>query len=307
MVVALSAWLTSAGYLAAQSPSTGTDEPFLGSARSELKRLVSDHHGVVGITVVDPDSGDTFTINGDENFPSASLVKLAVMVDVYYRVAEGTLHLEDPLTFLDIDRTGGSGVLHFLSAPKQLTVWDAVFLMITLSDNTATNLLLDKLPPRSVTARMQSLGLPRTRIFVHVNADPKDSFAPDSAQAYGLGVTTPNEIAALLTKLYRRELVSAEASDEMMAVLSHQFYREGLPRHLPPGVEVAHKTGTLDAARNDCGVVYGPIRPFVICVMTKENQDRRWTRDNEAERLIGNITSTVYEALNPTAAASRRD
>jgi beta-lactamase class A len=154
---------------------------------------------------------------------------------------------------------------------------------------------------------MQSLGLPRTRIFVRVNADPKDSFAPDSAQAYGLGVTTPNEIAALLTKLYRRELVSPEASDEMMAVLSHQFYREGLPRHLPPGVEVAHKTGTLDAARNDCGVVYAPVRPFVICVMTKENQDRRWTRDNEAERLIGDITSAVYEALNPTNATGRRD
>jgi beta-lactamase class A len=304
MVVALSAWLSSAGYLAAQSASNGTEEPFLGSARSELKRLASSHHGVVGITVVDPNSGDTFTINGDENFPSASLVKIAVMVDVYARVVEGQLHLEDPLTFLDIDRTGGSGVLHFLSAPKQLTVWDAVFLMITLSDNTATNLLLDKLPPRSVTARMQSLGLPHTRIFVHVNADPEDSFAPDSASAYGLGVTTPNEMAALLTKLYRRELVSPEASDQMMAVLSHQFYREGLPRHLPPGVEVAHKTGTLDAARNDCGVVYGPVRHFVICVMTKENQDRRWTRDNEAERLIGDLTRTVYEALNPVAATS---
>jgi beta-lactamase class A len=268
--------------------------------RPELNRLAKQHHGVMGLSVMDPKTGDMFAINGDESFPSASLVKLAVMVDVYYRVSEGQLRLADPLTFLDIDRTGGSGVLQFLTAPLELRVWDALFLMITLSDNTATNLLLAKLPPRSVTERMRSLGLPRTQIFVRVNADPQDSFAPDSARAYGLGVTTPNEIAALLTKLYRHELVNPTSSDEMMSVLSHQFYREGLPRHLPPGVEVAHKTGTLPAARNDCGIVYGPTRHFVICVMTKDNADRRWTRDNEAERLIGDVTRTVYDALNPT-------
>ncbi|MEJ2215413.1 MAG: serine hydrolase [Gemmatimonadota bacterium] len=107
--------------------------------------------------------------------------------------------------------------------------------------------------------------------------------------------------------LYRRELVSPEASDAMMSVLRHQFYREGLPRHLPPGVEVAHKTGSLAADRNDCGVVYGPARPFVICVLTKANEDRRWTRDNAAERLIGNVTQVVYQALNPTTTANGPD
>ncbi|MEJ2184643.1 MAG: class A beta-lactamase-related serine hydrolase [Gemmatimonadota bacterium] len=296
---ALVLWLAGASGLAGQADTA--HGPFLGTVRPELKRLITDHRGVVGLSVMDPNTGDMYSVNGDESFPSASIVKLAVMVDVYARVVEGQLRLNDPLTFLAIDRTGGSGVLQFMDAPLQITVWDAVFLMITLSDNTATNLLLAKLPPHAVTERMHKLGLPRTRIFVRVNADPDDSFAPDSARAYGLGMTTPNEIASLLTMLYRRELVSPEASDAMMAVLRHQFYKEGLPRHLPPGVEVAHKTGSLAAARNDCGVVYGPVRPFVICVLTKDNEDRRWTRDNAAERLIGNVTRVVYDALNPPA------
>jgi beta-lactamase class A len=300
----LALWLAGACGAAGQTGADARATPFLGGAAQALNDLVASHHGVAGVSVMDPKTGDMFAINGDETFPSASLVKLAVMVDVYARVTEGQLQLADPLTFLDIDRTGGSGVLQFMSAPMELTVWDAVFLMITLSDNTATNLLLAKLPPRSVTERMRTIGLYHTRIFARVNADPQDSFEPDSASAYGLGVTTPNEIAALLTRLYRRELVSPEASDAMMSVLRHQFYREGLPRHLPPGVEVAHKTGTLPAARNDCGVVYAPVRDFVICVMTKDNADRRWTRDNEAERLIGDVARTIYDELNSAAAGS---
>ncbi len=304
VLIALAVWLAGAGELAGQAAKDTARQPFLASARPELKRLIKEHRGVVGLSVMDPNTGDMYAVNGDESFPSASVVKLAVMVDVYARVVEGQLRLNDPLTVLAIDRTGGSGVLQFMDAPLEITVWDAVFLMITLSDNTATNLLLAKLPPHAVTERMQKLGLPRTRIFVRVNADPEDSFAPDSAKAYGLGMTTPNEIASLLTMLYRRELVSPEASDAMMAVLRHQFYKEGLPRHLPPGVEVAHKTGSLAAARNDCGIVYAPVRPFVVCVLTKANEDRRWTRDNAAERLIGNITRVVYETLNPPAAAT---
>ncbi|MDH5589562.1 MAG: class A beta-lactamase-related serine hydrolase [Gemmatimonadota bacterium] len=248
---------------------------------------------------MDPVNGDSFSIMGDEEFPSASLVKLGVMVDAFARVREGSLSLNDPLTLLALDQTGGSGVLQFLSTPRELTIWDAVFLMVTLSDNTATNLLLEKLRPRQVTERMRSLGLEHTRIFLPVNANAGESFDPEASRAFGLGVTTPVEIAALLTMLYRGELVDAEASEKMLGIMTRQFYREGIPRELPPEVAVAHKTGSLDRARNDCGVVYGPSRDFVICVMTKENEDQTWTYDNEAERLIAAISREVYEALNP--------
>jgi beta-lactamase class A len=264
-----------------------------------MEALIDAHEGVVGLAVIDPSSLESFDIRGDETFPSASLVKVAVMVDAFARVREGTLDLTDPLTFLDMDRTTGSGILQFLSTPKELTIWDAVFLMITMSDNSATNLLLEKLHPRNVSSRMRSLGLEHTQIFVEVNSDPADSFLPDSSSVYGLGVTTPTEMATLMALLYRQKVVDAEASQEMLGIMARQFYREGLPRNLPPGVPVAHKNGSLAAVRNDCGVVYGPTRDYVICVMTKENRDQRWVYDNAADRLIADLSAVVYRTLNP--------
>ena len=312
-LVALALAVLPAGSLHGQTPIPETVEavavgpPFelsdspalLGAGLPEIEALIARHAGIVGLAVVDPSTGESFSIRGEEPFPSASLVKIAVMVDAFARVQEGTLHLEDPLTFLDLNRTGGSGVLQFLSTPKELTVWDAVFLMVTLSDNSATNLLLEKLHPRNVTERMRSLGLAHTQIYVEVNGNPAESFLPDSSSVYGLGVTTPVEMASLLARLYRKHVVDPEASDQMLGILARQFYREGIPRNLPPGVAVAHKTGSLASVRNDCGIVYAEAKDYVLCVMTKDNEDRRWVYDNAGDRLIADLSAVVYRSLNP--------
>jgi len=298
LVLGLPLWSTPAGAQAtfeATADGTPGTAPFLSRNRPEIERRVRAHHGVVGLTVLDPTTGERFEIKGNEQFPSASVVKVAVLVDVFERVKDGSLKLLDPLSVLNIDRTHGSGVLQYLTLPKEITVWDAAYLMITVSDNVATNVLLEKLGPRAVTKRMESYGFRHTRVFAEVNADAAESFEPEGSRVYGLGVTTPNEMADLFGMLYRGEAVDPDASAQMLAILSRQYYLIGIQRFLPPEVPVAHKTGSLDNSRNDCGIVYGPERHFVICLLTKDNEDTSWTYENEAELLISDVAKLVYE------------
>lgn len=276
-------------------------EPSLESARPEIEARVRAHRGVAGVAVIDLASGSRFGIRENEVFPSASLVKIPIMIDIFARVEEGAMSMDEPLTFLDIDRTDGSGVLRHLTAPKEVTVWDATFLMISVSDNAATDLLLAKLSPRSINERIQSLGFGSTRLFLPaVNAGPGESPTPNESGAYGLGTTTPSEIAEMLALIYEGEVVSEAASRSMMEILGFQLYEEGLPRYIPDASRVAHKTGSTPTSRNDCGVVLAPQRDFVLCVMTKDNVDQSWGLENEAYVLMGELGAIVYDELNPT-------
>jgi beta-lactamase class A len=267
----------------------------LESIRDSLERRIARHQGTAGMAVIDLRTDDTLAIAGDEPFPSASLIKVPLLVEVMAQVERGRLRLDDPIVLLEIDKQPGSGVLHLLDAPHHLTVRDAAALMIALSDNTATNLLIDKVGIRPVNERMDSLGLPRTTLHSKTFLR-STSIAMDSSAVWGLGVTTPLEMTRLLAMIRREEVVSPEASRTMLSLLEDQFYGSGLPRYLPPG-SVAHKTGDLDASRHDCGVVITDDAEYAICVMTKENQDTSWAIDNEAHVLIAEIARTVHQAL----------
>jgi len=277
----------------AAAPGATFDETY----RNAVRERIAAHRGTVGLAVVDIETGDAFAIRGNERFPSASVVKVPLMVEIFARVDSGRLALMEPLTLLAADKTGGSGILQYLSTPKEITVWDAMFLMITMSDNTATNLLLEKVRPRTVNERMRLLGLQQTELFVPAGGDPGDSFAPDSVRRYGMGATTPIEMATLLTRIYRRELISPDASRQMLGILATQFNAEGLPRSLPEGAQVFHKTGAMPGVRNDCGVVQKPGRPFAICVLTKDNADSQWSGANEADRLIADLARLTWDRI----------
>lgn len=266
-----------------------------GSLRSELEARIARHQGTVALALLDPRTGDALSIRGDEPFPSASLVKLPVLVELFHQVEGGRIRLDDPLVLLEADKQPGSGILQFLSAPHHLTVGDAATLMIALSDNTATNLLLDRIGIRSVWERMEALGLPRTKIHSKTFLR-STSVAPDSSARYGLGVTTANEYARLLAMIYRGEVVSPEASRRMVEILKRQFYAEGIPRHLA-SASVAHKTGSLEAERHDCGIVYSPARDYVLCILTSGNADTGWGLDNAAHLLIADLARIVHSRL----------
>ena len=271
--------------------------------RKKLDSIADAHHGVVGYSVIDLESGARISRRGDETFPTASLIKVAILVTVYDLVAKGQLSLDAPLTVLKIDQVPGSGIIQFLHNGTVLTVHDAAWLMSTISDNTATNLLLDRIIIRRVWAKMDSLGLQHTR--VHSKSFLRNSsVAMDSSVKYGLGVTTPNEMAHLFELMAQGKAVNPAADSAMLDILEHNTTDFMLQRYAE-GVRAAHKDGETDAVRTECTLWYLRNR-VVACVMTKENKDQRWILDNEPQLTMANMGLAIISAFGgvPPAPAS---
>jgi beta-lactamase class A len=262
--------------------------------RRTLDSIADAHHGVVGYSVIDLESGARISRRGDETFPTASLIKVAILVTVYDLVAKGQLSLDDPLTVLKIDQVPGSGVIQFLHNGTILTVHDAAWLMSTISDNTATNLLLDRIIIRRVWAKMDSLGLQHTR--VHSKSFLRNSsVAMDSSVKYGLGVTTPNEMAHLFELMARGKAVNPAADSAMLDILEHNITDNMLQRYAG-GARAAHKDGETDEVRTECTLWYLRSR-VVACVMTKENKDQRWILDNEPLLTMAKMGLAIINAF----------
>jgi beta-lactamase class A len=262
--------------------------------RHTLDSLADAHHGVVGYSIIDLDTGDTLSRRGDETFPTASLIKVPVLVTLYDLVSKHQISLDDPLTLLDIDKVPGSGSLQFMHGGAMLTVHDAAWLMATESDNTATNLLLDRIIIRRVWAKMESLGLMHTKVhsktFLRIS-----SVAMDSSAKYGLGVSTPNEMAHLFVLLARGQAVNPAADSSMLDILEHNEDNTLLQRELDQ-VRAAHKTGAVDDARTECSLFYLRSR-VVACVFTKENQDQRWILDSEPQVMMAHMGAVIARAF----------
>lgn len=261
--------------------------------RHVLDSIADAHHGVVGYSVIDLDNNVSINRRGDETFSTASLIKVAILVEVYDLVAKGELSLYDPLTVLKIDQVPGSGVAQYLHNGTILTVRDATWLMITISDNTATNLLLDRIIIRRVWDKMEALGLHHTK--VHSKTFRRNSsVALDSSVKYGFGVTTPNEMAHLFELLARGKAVSPKADSEMLDILEHNGNDMMLQRYAG-GPRVAHKDGETDEVRTECSLWYLRNR-IVACVLTKENKDIRWIIDNEGNLTLARIGEAIIKA-----------
>jgi beta-lactamase class A len=194
---------------------------------------------------------------------------------------------------LRIDKVPGSGQLQFLHDNAVITVKDAAWLMTTISDNTATNLLLDRIIIRRVWDKMEKLGLMHTK--VHSKSFLRNSsVAMDSSVKYGLGVTTPNEMATLFALMAEGRAVSPRADSAMLDMLAHNEDFQKVNRFVS-GLSVPHKTGDTDQVRTDCGLF--PLQSRVVyCVLTKENQDRRYAIDNEAHVMMAYMGKAITDA-----------
>ena len=270
----------------------------LQKVRSQVEQRIARHQGTVGLWARDLTTGETLSIRGNEQFPSASVIKVPILVELFYQVERGPLKLSDPLVMLASDQRPGSGVLQFLSTPHTLTVGDAALLMIMLSDNSATNLIIDKIGIRSVNARMDSLGLKQTRLHAKVFLGTSTTIDTAATRKWGFGVTTPEEMGRLFEMLYRGTVVSDTASKQMIDMLRKNWDYEEIERNLPTGVSVAHKTGKLNAARHDCGIVFNKGRDYVICIFTNENKDQSWRIDTEARVTIGDLARIIHDAMS---------
>jgi beta-lactamase class A len=266
------------------------------SLESRLAPLEKAHKGKVAIAVKHLETGDSFTLNADEAMPTASLIKLAVMAEVYQQAADGKIKLADPVTLRKDDKVQGSGILteHF-SEGATFPLRDAVRLMIVFSDNTATNLVLDKIGIASTGKRMHEWGFPNTMIHHKVFKGGSTSIDAERSKKYGLGSTTANEMIGLLEKLHQGKLVSAEASKEMLEHLKKCEDKDKFPALLTDGTVVAHKTGSVNEVRTDAGIIYTPGGPVAVCVLTNDNEDQRWKPDNAGNVLCAKVAKEVYD------------
>ena len=293
LLAQLGAWVCVVGHTSAKPAPAKFARADTASLRRTLDSLASAHHGVVGYTVHDVDTGERLERRGDETFPTASLIKVAILVTVFDLVEQGQLSLDDPLTLLKIDKVPGSGNLQFMHDGATITVRDAAWLMTTTSDNTATNLLLDRIVIRRVWAKMEKLGLPHTKVHSKVYLRMA-SVAMDSSVKYGLGVTTPNEMARLFALLSEGKAVSPKADSTMLDILAHNEDFASMQRYVD-GLTVPHKTGATDQVRTECALF--PLQSRVAaCVLTKENADQRWLIDNEAQVTLANMGRAIVGA-----------
>ena len=255
-----------------------------------LDSLARHFHGVLGYSINNLDTGERLTLRGDETFPTASLIKVGILVTLYDLAEKGMLSLDDPLTLLKIDQVPGSGVLQFMHPGMTLTVRDAAVLMSILSDNTATNLLLDKIAIRRMWQKMEALGLQHTKVHSKVFLRIA-SVAMDSSAKYGLGVTTPNEMARLFELMANGKAVSPKADSAMLDILADNQDMESMQRTVS-GLAVPHKTGATDSVRTECALFRLQTR-VVACALTKQNADTRWVVDNEAQLALGKIGEAI--------------
>jgi beta-lactamase class A len=262
--------------------------------RRTLDSLVNRHRGIVGYAVRNIESGERLSRRGDDSFPTASLIKVGILVTLYDLVERGQLSLNDKLIVLRIDKVGGSGQLQHLHDGAEITVADAAWLMIVLSDNTATNLLLDRIAIRRVWEKMDSLGLKRTRVHHKSFLRTYSSVAPDSSLKYGLGTSTPNESAQLFELLATGRAVNPRADSAMLRILASTEDRSLMQRFVD-GVPSAHKTGSGDSIRTECALWRTPDR-VVACVYTNANADTRWTLDTEPQLLMARMGEAVVRS-----------
>jgi D-alanyl-D-alanine carboxypeptidase (penicillin-binding protein 5/6)/beta-lactamase class A len=286
--VKISASLCVLCVLCVKSPASDLDD--------DLTKLAKVHKGKVAIAMKHLENGETFFLNADEAMPTASLIKLPIMAEVYFQAKEGKLKLDEMLTLTKEEMVQGSGILtdHFSPGAK-FSLRDAVRLMIVFSDNTATNMVLERIGIPSTNKRMDELKLPNTRIHAKVFKGSTTSIDPARTKKYGLGSTTAREMLTLVEMLHQGKLVSEEASKEMLGHLKKCDDKDKFTHFLPPGVTVAHKTGSVSDARTDAGIVYFKGGPFALCVLSNENEDKAWKPDNAGNKLCAEAAKLVYE------------
>lgn len=279
-----------------------------GSLQQQLQAMAAAYPGHVALYAHNLSSGEVVSLDPDRPVPTASVIKLALMLEAYAQVKAGRLTLATPLQLTAANQVPGSGVLHLLTPGLRLSLQDAITLMITLSDNAATNMVIDAVGLAPTNARMAAMGLKNTYFYKKV-FQPATGPMPADQPQFGLGKTTAREMAAVMESIYRCDLGDRALCLDMVTTLRNQQYRAMLPRFLDGGAAsdglspIADKIGALDAVRNDVALVYTRSGPVVISIFTYDNPDHSWTPENQAEIFVGRLAQAIVQAWSPAGLA----
>lgn len=272
----------------------------------KVKAKLQGFPGRVTLLAKNLDTGATYAILPDDPVRTASTIKLAIMVECFAEVSEGKLTWAEPLKLSNDEKVSGTGILQDLSDGDQLPIRDVVDLMIVLSDNTATNLIINRIGGDAVNERMVKLGLPQTRVMRKIlgdgtNLKPHPSGITQEGEKaenkrWGIGRSSPHDMVTILEKLYRGELISQPASDEMLAILKRQRDHDCIGRDMKD-VTIASKSGSLDHLRSDVGIVYSKQGPIAMAITVEDIPDINYTPDNPGSLLISSLSEILVAEL----------
>lgn len=277
--------VNTAGRRNGQRPSPLCD-PALPDTIAAVER---DLGGAIHIAARDMQTGDTLFYHADRKVKTASTIKFPMLIHVVMAVQEGRLSWDEKLVLTDAEKVDGSGILLQLTAGLELSLRDVCTLMTVVSDNTATNMVIERIGIEPINARMRALGLPQTTLF-------RKAYSPDTPQSrrYGLGVTTAREMLRLLTLLAEGTLGSPETCADLISILAGQHYRDCIPRLLPADWTYAGKTGAVDPVRNDVGMITAPDgRRFLLSIFCQEIPIVLWTADNPGMLAIARLARSL--------------
>jgi len=253
-------------------------------------RVVDQHlDGVMGLSVKDVTSGETFFIHGDEIMPQASSIKIAVLADLYLQAQQGKLKLADEYVVRKEDLVAGSDIMLGLTpGVTRLTLRDLATMMVAVSDNSATNVLIGRVGMENVNAMLDSFGLHVTRL----RRQMMDLKAADEGRE---NVSTPREMMTLLETIYTGKLLNKEMTADFLKMLS-THKESSMLQGLPDDAVAANKPGELEAVRNDSGIVMVKNRPYILCVMTAYLKDEK--DGSAAIRKIATLTYSYFDRVS---------
>lgn len=253
--------------------------------KSGIEAIEQESGGTIGVTAIHLARDQRFGHRADEVFPAASVIKTHLLIVLYRRAERGELSLDETMTLREEDKVGGSGRLQREAAGTSYSLAELARLMIVISDNVATNMLVGRLDGmESINKELVELGIERSR-FNRLMMDAE-------ARARGIeNAITPDETAALFAALERRAVAKPETCDAILAVLLAQELSSKIPSLLPEGTRVAHKTGTLTAVSHDAGIIYAPSGPIAVAVLTKGIANEETSR-----HAIARVARLVYDA-----------
>jgi beta-lactamase class A len=270
---------------------------------ARVQAVIAKAPGTVSPYAKNLDTQKSYSVRGDERVRTASTIKLPIMVAVFGEVHAGRAKWSDESVLTKEAKVSGSGVLgQEFSDGVKLPLRDLMNLMIVMSDNTATNMVLDRVSADVVNRYMDQFGLKQTRCMRKILGNRNQPSGISEAgmieenKKFGLGVTTPHEMVTLLEKIEAGEVISSTASKEMIAILKRQRYQEGIARTFA-GTPVASKSGSLEALRSDVGIVYSKRGRIALAItvdgMTKPN----WTVDNPGHLTISELAGVLVDGL----------
>jgi beta-lactamase class A len=288
----LSTCLAQTANPALNAPSADKQKILWQKLESSIHEIDERLDGVIGVAIEDLTTGDHFFLHEDEVFAQASSIKITVLANLYLQAQQGKLKLTDLYTVQSSDLVPDSDIMNGLTpGVTRVTLRDLATMMVAVSDNAATNVLIDRVGMQNVNAMLDSLRLTHTRLR-------RKMMDLEAAKEGRENISTPHEMMTLLDAIYRGKLLDKDSTADFFKMLSTNK-ESFLPRDLPPDVKIANKPGELEAVRNDSGIVFVEGRPYVICVMTAFLRNER-----DGEEAISKVSLDAWRMFDRLSRAT---